>query len=148
MRTGFMAESSFDCACEEGSGQYPREYACGVVSCQWVGNLRPSAQPTLERMIDSENMRLAWKQVKRNGGADGLDGRSIEEIDIFPAKLARTTAEITRCRLSVGRGRFSWRPIWGNVLVSKEINNDCKEKERNPCWTSARRTAFECCPQT
>jgi group II intron reverse transcriptase/maturase len=37
----------------------------------------------LEQVIESENMRLAWRQVKRNGGAAGVDGRSIEETAEF-----------------------------------------------------------------
>jgi RNA-directed DNA polymerase len=37
----------------------------------------------LEQVIESENMRAAWKQVKRNGGAAGTDGRSIAETAEF-----------------------------------------------------------------
>lgn len=84
MRTGYTTESSYDCAGAEGSGRYPREYAHGVVSRPWVGiHSDPSAQPLLEQVIESENMRLAWKQVKRNGGVAGVDGRSIEETAEF-----------------------------------------------------------------
>lgn len=79
-----MTESSYDCAVAEGSGQYPREDSIGVVSSPCVGiNTDPSAQPLLEQVIESENMQLAWKQVKRNGGAAGTDDRSIEETAAF-----------------------------------------------------------------
>ena len=37
----------------------------------------------LERVVDSENMKLAWKQVKRNKGTAGIDGRTIRETEIF-----------------------------------------------------------------
>ncbi len=84
VRTGYTTESSYDCAGAEGSGRYPREYAHGVVSSPCVGaNSDPSAQLLLEQVIESENMRLAWNQVKRNGGAAGVDGRSIEETAEF-----------------------------------------------------------------
>ncbi len=84
MRTGFMTESSYGCAEGEGSGRYPREYAIGVVSSPCVGiNTDPSTQPLLEQVIESENMQLAWRQVKRNGGAAGPDSRNIEETAEF-----------------------------------------------------------------
>lgn len=79
-----MAEGSYGCAGAEGSGRYPREYAIGVVSHPCVGTYSdPPAQQLLEQVIESENMRLAWRQVKRNGGAAGSDGRSIEETAEF-----------------------------------------------------------------
>jgi len=37
----------------------------------------------LEQVIESENMKLAWRQVKRNDGAAGVDGRNIEETTEF-----------------------------------------------------------------
>jgi RNA-directed DNA polymerase len=84
VRTGYTAESSYDCAGAEGSGRYPGEYAHGVVFSPWVRTeSNPSAQLLLEQVIESENMRLAWQQVKRNGGAGGSDGRSIEETAVF-----------------------------------------------------------------
>jgi len=33
---------------------------------------------SLEQMLRSENMKKAWKQVKRNKGAAGVDGLTIE----------------------------------------------------------------------
>jgi RNA-directed DNA polymerase len=52
---------------------------------------REGMQPALrddliERVLDHQNMHRAWKQVKANGGAAGVDGMTIEE---FPA-FART----------------------------------------------------------
>jgi RNA-directed DNA polymerase len=39
----------------------------------------------MERVLTSENLRKAWRQVKANQGAPGVDGMTIED---FPA-LAR-----------------------------------------------------------
>ena len=44
----------------------------------WMGtNSDPQAQRLLERVVESSNMKTAWKQVRRNGGGKGVDGRSI-----------------------------------------------------------------------
>nr|WP_320056479.1 IS21 family transposase [Desulfuromonas thiophila] len=45
------------------------------------------------------------------------------------------------------RRRFSWTLIWGNVPVSKEIDNDQTEPERNRHRTVGRGAALECRPQ-
>ena len=51
-----------------------------------VGARRAAMQPALhddllERVLDQQNMQRAWKQVKANGGAAGIDGMT---IDAFP----------------------------------------------------------------
>ena len=79
-----MTEDSYGCAWAEGRGQYPREYATGVVSRPCVGSdSDPLTQQLLEQVIESENMRVAWRRVKRNGGVAGIDGRSLEETAEF-----------------------------------------------------------------
>lgn len=37
----------------------------------------------LEEILSRENMRLAYKKVKANKGASGIDGINIEEIDDY-----------------------------------------------------------------
>jgi RNA-directed DNA polymerase len=37
----------------------------------------------LERILSRENMRKAWKRVKSNKGAPGIDGMSIQEFPEF-----------------------------------------------------------------
>ncbi|MCP4364412.1 MAG: group II intron reverse transcriptase/maturase [Planctomycetes bacterium] len=37
----------------------------------------------MEMVVDPDNMRAAWKQVKRNKGAAGVDGRNIEDTMAF-----------------------------------------------------------------
>ncbi len=37
----------------------------------------------MERVLESNNLRRAWKQVKANKGAPGVDGMSIEEFPAF-----------------------------------------------------------------
>jgi RNA-directed DNA polymerase len=49
---------------------------------------RDATQPTLhddlmERVLESENMRRAWKRVKANKGAPGVDGMRVEDFPEF-----------------------------------------------------------------
>lgn len=106
MRTGHTTEDSYACAGVEGSGRYPREYAQGVVTRPWVGDhTDPPTQPMLEQVIETENMRLAWKQIRRNGGVAGIDGRSVEET----AEFLRTNWPELRQRLL--SGTYRPRPV-------------------------------------
>lgn len=43
----------------------------------------PQGDGLLERVVHSENMNAAWKQVERNKGASGADGRDIAEAKEF-----------------------------------------------------------------
>jgi RNA-directed DNA polymerase len=52
----------------------------------------------LERILSPENMRIAWKRIKANRGAPGVDGITIDE---FP-DLARPHWEETRSTLLSG----------------------------------------------
>lgn len=89
-------------ACAEGTGRNPGEYAPGVYVCPRAqGCSDPEAQDFLERIIAPENMRRAWSQVKRNKGAPGVDGRSIDET----AELLRDHWNEIKERLQSGTYR-------------------------------------------
>ncbi len=47
------------------------------------GEADPQAEGLLEKVVSSENLNRAWKQVKRNKGAAGVDGRGIGETGTF-----------------------------------------------------------------
>ena len=53
--------------------------------------------PLLERILSFENVRNAWKQVRANKGAPGIDGVSIEE---FPERFRSQWAEIRNSLLA------------------------------------------------
>jgi RNA-directed DNA polymerase len=55
----------------------------------------------MERVLDPENLKRAWKRVKANGGAPGLDGMTVEA---FPA-FAKENGERICCDLREGRYR-------------------------------------------
>ena len=79
VRTGRTAESERNRAPEESTGRNPGGYSRGVESCPCAeNNSDPQNQQLLQQVVDGENMRRAWKKVKSNKGAAGVDGRSIE----------------------------------------------------------------------
>ncbi|MDF7822453.1 group II intron reverse transcriptase/maturase [Pontiellaceae bacterium B12227] len=104
MRTERIVEESVEMrsACAEGTGRNPGEYALGAMVCPRAGGRSaPEAQELLEQIVASENMRKAWKRVKRNKGAPGVDGRTIDET----ADLLRQYWEEIKERLMDGTYR-------------------------------------------
>ena len=64
-------------------------------------NQREDTQPALndhlmERIVDRENMGIAWKRVKANGGGPGVDGITIED---FPSLTRSHWPEIRQTLL-------------------------------------------------
>jgi RNA-directed DNA polymerase len=66
----------------------------------------------MEQVLDSENLNAAWKQVKANKGAPGLDEMSIEA---FPAFLR---ANWTRLRSMLMTGTYRPAPV-RRVFIAK-----------------------------
>jgi RNA-directed DNA polymerase len=52
----------------------------------------------MERVLDPENVQRAWKRVKANRGAPGIDGMRIEDF----AEFARSNGAEIRQQLSTG----------------------------------------------
>ena len=72
--------------------------ARGVEGHPWAEvSSDPGGQKLIERMVDTENMRLAWRRVKSNRGAPGVDGR---DIDNTAALLRKCWPEIKQSLLS------------------------------------------------
>lgn len=66
------------------TGQNPGESVAGVQGGPWIeGSSDPQAQRLLEQVVESSNMKQAWKQVKKNRGGKGIDGRTIADTQIF-----------------------------------------------------------------
>ena len=53
---------------------------------QHVMNWQDSHEQLLERILSSDNMHRAWKQVKGNKGAPGVDEMTIEEMPEVPSQ--------------------------------------------------------------
>ena len=43
-------------------------------------SLDPFSDPLMEKIVDTANMERAWKNVRRNAGAPGPDGISVDEF--------------------------------------------------------------------
>ena len=72
---------------------------------QYVMNAQDSHENLLERILSSENMQQAWKRVKGNKGAPGVDTMTIDEM---PEYLREHWTEI---RESVMEGRYQPSPV-------------------------------------
>jgi RNA-directed DNA polymerase len=55
----------------------------GADNMRRVMENRPLNPVSVESVVSKENMRKAWKQVKANGGAPGIDGITIEEFPMY-----------------------------------------------------------------
>jgi RNA-directed DNA polymerase len=50
----------------------------------WRGTMQPALETNLmERILDSENLHRAWKQVKSNQGAPGIDGMVLDDFATY-----------------------------------------------------------------
>jgi RNA-directed DNA polymerase len=66
----------------------------GGMPMERVIDQQPPEQHLLERILATENMELAWKRVRANKGAPGVDGITIDD---FPDRF---------------------RPLWGDIRAS------------------------------
>lgn len=114
MRTGRTADDPAKRdALTEGTGRNPVEYVKGAAPRPWVeGHSDPQESSLLERVVEPENMRRAWKQVSQNKGAAGIDGRDIGETLAF---LRKNWAEIRRQLLE---GTYKPYPVL-RVIIPK-----------------------------
>ncbi len=57
----------------------------------------------MEHVLDSENLREAWRRVRANAGAAGMDGMSVKDFPAFARKhwLRIRTALMCQHRLSL-----------------------------------------------
>lgn len=49
----------------------------------------------MEKILSRENMTQAYKKVKANKGAEGVDGISLEEIDVYLKKIGRVSKSVS-----------------------------------------------------
>lgn len=84
MRTTYRAEDGKNRAATVRTGRNPGESVVGVLGSPWIeGSSNPQAERLLERVVESGNMKQAWKQVKQNRGGKGIDGRTIADTKAF-----------------------------------------------------------------
>jgi RNA-directed DNA polymerase len=94
------------------------------------GSARVTIQPALDQnlmaqILDSENMQRAWKRVKSNQGAPGIDGVTLED---FPAFAREHWASI---RQSLLEGSYQPAPV-RQVMIPKR-NGSGERRLGVPC---------------
>jgi retron-type reverse transcriptase len=75
-------------------------------------------EKVIERVYDPRRLRTAWKQIKKNAGAAGIDQMSVEDFDERRDELLQIIHE----KLKAGIYRF--RPA-RRVLIPKEGSEWC-----------------------
>lgn len=66
---------------------------------------KDGAEDLLERILERDNLNRAFKQVKQNGGAPGVDGMTVEEMLPY---LKEHKDELLD---SIRRGRYKPQPV-------------------------------------
>jgi len=72
-------------------------------SAQVALSSREAQNDLLERMLEGENLRLAYKRVIQNGGAPGVDGVTVAELQAY----LKTHWESVKAKLLTG----TYRPM-------------------------------------
>ncbi len=82
MRATHTIDDGINRAATVRTGQNPGEMVVGVQGGPWVeNNSDPQAQRLLERVVESGNMKQAWKHVKQTRGGTGIPGRTIADTE-------------------------------------------------------------------
>jgi len=77
----------------------------GVRSVAELGNAEGNGAGLLERILDNDNLNKAYKRVKVNGGAAGVDGMTVTEL--FP-HLKEHGWELVQ---SIKEGKYKPQPV-------------------------------------
>ena len=77
----------------------------GGMPMERVIDQQPPERHLLERILATENMELAWKRVRANKGAPGIDGITIDQ---FPDQIRPLWADI---RASLATGSYLPKPV-------------------------------------
>jgi RNA-directed DNA polymerase len=65
-----------------GSGRNPREDGVGAPRVTaGTEHSKPEMKQMMEAVVERENMRAAWKRVKGNKGAAGVDGKTVGDLE-------------------------------------------------------------------
>ena len=100
MRQKFVKAKRASVASGEAGGNLARDEACGP---QW--EIEDTGSALLEAMLTRANLQHAWKRVKANKGAAGVDGMDIAQT----AELLKTEWPLIRQQLL--QGNYCPRPV-------------------------------------
>jgi len=98
-----------------------------------MGHVMESPDPNdhlLERVLSRENMRRAWKRVKANKGAPGIDNKSVEDLPEIARKnwdsireslLAGTYQPLPVLRVEIPKATGGTRPLGIPTVLDRLI---------------------------
>ena len=78
-----------------------------------ITNTNKQTEGLLEQILTSENLNRAYKQVKRNKGAGGIDGMQVDELPPFLKENQKTLVQ------SLRDGKYHPKPV-RRVEIPKE----------------------------
>nr|MCR5022872.1 group II intron reverse transcriptase/maturase [Lachnospiraceae bacterium] len=103
-----MAENLENKSCPQKDSAEHEEYAGAPRSFRRIWKERNSAQPELlEKILDRNNLNRAFKRVKANKGAAGIDGMTIEETLAY-LKADNHSKELVE---RIKRGKYTPQPV-------------------------------------
>ena len=90
-----------------GSGRNPRGTGCGVPNLMGAmdGEEPDATKGVMERMVEPANMREAYRRVRQNAGAPGVDGMTVDELG------AHLRQHWPRIREKLCRGTYVPQPV-------------------------------------
>ena len=103
-----MAENLKEKDCPQKDSAEHEEYAGVRRSFRQIWKERDSAQPVLlEKILDRDNLNRAFKRVKANKGAAGVDGMTVEETLAY-LKADNHARELVE---RIKRGKYTLKPV-------------------------------------
>lgn len=91
--------------CLQRDGVERKEYAGARSTSTREGEERGGANDLLERILERDNLNRAYKQVKRNHGAPGIDGMTVENALLW---IRENREELLQ---SIREGRYKPNPV-------------------------------------
>lgn len=95
-------------ATPEGRGRNPREYGRGAsIVSTTTDNSHPEQQMLMEEVVERENVLAAFKRVRANKGAPGVDGMRVQDV------YGYCMVHWERIREELLTGRYQPQPVLG-----------------------------------
>ena len=106
--TAIMAENLENEGCPQKNSAEHERYAGARRSFRRIWKERDSAQPELlEKILDRDNLNRAFKRVKANKGAAGVDGMTVEETFAYLKSDNHSKELVERIK----RGKYTPKPV-------------------------------------
>lgn len=117
---------NMDNGCSQRDSAEHKGYAEASRSFHRIWKERDSAQPKLlEAILNTDNLNRAYKRVKANKGAAGIDSMTVKEVLSY---LKEHGKELTE---RIGRGKYTPSPV-RRVEIPKSDGGGCESLAYQP----------------